>query len=994
MAFLKRIEAHGFKSFADDLKIEFNTNIVGIVGPNGSGKSNINDAIRWVLGEQSVKSLRGEKVDDIIFNGAQGKAPLNMAQVTLVFDNSTKIFNSPFNEIQITRKVYRNSSENEYYVNKTRVRLKDVQNLVMDTGLSKGSLAIISQGNVSKFADSKPEERRQLFEEAAGVAKYKKRKEESLRKLERTNENLTRVSDIVSEISRKIEPLAKQAEKAKSYLQIRDTLKEYEITLLVKDGTIAQEELAILSKNITKNDNLKTGLKLKISNHEQKLKFLKNKSYDLDKNINSLEMNLSNVNTLLNILDQQKKVLEEKAKQAENQDQNLSEIAKLEQQIQALLNEINHKKIIQTQENETLEQLSSKLAELNLQKNDLILSQNNLHHTLGKKKASLDFFAMNQEKQMQKNLGVQTVLNNRQSLYGVVDIIANLIEVPELYHQAISVVLGRNLNNIVTKTDKDAAKAVKFLKENRSGVATFLPLNTIQVRTATQEDAIVVNSQTGFIAFANNLVKVKDSNYKTAVDFLLGRTIVCENLANAQVISKLIAAKYQCITLDGQLIKAGGAIVGGFQNQNNNLSLLKKDYNLEEINSEIKLLDEELINLNVQIDGFQNEINSIQSQIAKAELTANKLNYEIVDLENESQMLSTQYQNLTGKKIVLENNQELNDIFAQYKVNKHQQETFNLQLQQFRKEKHGILDEMQTLENEVYSFHQEDYTVTNTLNNDRVQQVHLENKVEQIFKRLVETYHLTFDHAREIYNTPLENEEEARNLVFKLRNDLEELGFVNINAIEEFENENERYLRLKNKHDELTNALKELLNGIDEMDKIMVDQFDDTIKKINQVLPETFRILFGGGHCQLKYNQPDNILETGIEVLANPPGKKISNLNLLSGGEKSLVALAVLFAILKVKPLPLTILDEVEAPLDPANLERFARYVRNFSQTTQFIIVTHRPGTMENCDVLYGTTMENQGVTKMVTIKLSDAKKKFVTNDSDNTLSLETTKLN
>lgn len=986
MAFLKRIEAHGFKSFADDLKIEFNTNIVGIVGPNGSGKSNINDAIRWVLGEQSVKSLRGEKVDDIIFNGAQGKAPLNMAQVTLVFDNSSKIFNSPFEEIQITRKVYRNSSENEYYINKTRVRLKDVQNLVMDTGLSKGSLAIISQGNVSKFADSKPEERRQLFEEAAGVAKYKKRKEESLRKLDRTNENLTRVSDIVNEIARKIEPLAKQAEKAKNYLQIRETLKQYEITLLVKDGTIAQEELTVLAKSINKNDASKTSLKLKISNHEQKLKFLKNKSYDLDKNINSVEMNLSNVNTLLNILEQQKKALEVQAKEAENQEQNLSEIAKLEQTIQKILAEINHQKTIQNQENEVLSQLNDKLEELNLQKDDLLLSQNNLHHTLGKKKASLDFFVLNQQKQLQKNLGVQTVLNNRESLYGVVDIIANLIEVPELYHQSISVVLGRNLNNIVTKTDKDAARAVKFLKENRAGIATFLPLNTIQIKTATQEDAIVVSSQNGFIAFANNLVKVKDSNYQGAVDFLLGRTIVCESLANAQVISKLIAAKYQCITLDGQLIKAGGAIVGGFQNQNTNINLLKKEYNLEEINAEIKALDEELINLNVRLAGFQNEINSVQAQVAKAEVTINKINYEVIDLENESQMLSTQYQNLTGKKLVLEDKQELNDIFVQYKTNKHHQEAFNLQLQQLRKEKHEILDEMQTLENEVYNFHQEDYTVTNTLNSDRLQQVQLEGKVEQIFKRLVETYHLTFERAQELYSEPLANEAEARTLVLQLRNELEDLGFVNINAIEEYDNENERYLHLKNKHEELTAALKELLKSIDEMDKIMVAQFDDTIKQINQVLPETFRILFGGGNCELRYNQPNNILETGIEVLANPPGKKISNLNLLSGGEKSLVALAVLFAILKVKPLPLTILDEVEAPLDPANLERFARYVRNFSQTTQFIIVTHRPGTMENCDVLYGTTMESQGVTKMVTIKLSDAKKKFVTDDTTQSL--------
>lgn len=983
MAFLKRIEAHGFKSFADPLKIEFNTNIVGVIGPNGSGKSNINDAIRWVLGEQSVKSLRGEKAEDIIFNGAIGKQPLNMAEVTLVFDNTNKIFNSPFNEIQITRKVYRNSSENEYFINKNRVRLKDVQDLVMDTGLSKGSLAIISQGNVSKFADSKPEERRNLFEEAAGVAKYKKRKEESIRKLERTNENLTRVTDIVTEIGRKIEPLAKQAKKAQEYVKIRDTLKKYEITLLVKDCGEYQTKLSNLSNLILKNDRLKTDITLKVSNHDQKLKFLKNKSYEIDKNINSLEMNLSNINTLLSVLEQQKVIMAKKIKEQQNQQNNNEEINNIKSNIQEILNLIAHKTVVFDKENQNLNILKSKIQELNLQQNDLLTSQNNLHHTLGQKKANLNHLLMIQEKQKQKNLGVQTVLNNRASLYGVIDILANLIEVPELYHQAISIVLGNNLKSIVTKTSKDAAKAVNFLKENRAGIATFLPLNSLQLKTASKEDEIVVASQTGFIAFAHKIVHALDNTYQPAVDFLLGRSIICENLESARAISKLIAARYQCITLDGQLIKAGGVIVGGFQNQINNLDLLKKDQNHQIFNEEITNLEQELVNINVQISGFHSEAGELQTQKAKAELTINKINHEIIDLKNRSQMLTTQYQTLTGEKMVLENNQELNDIFVQYETNKYEQENINGQLQLMRKQKHDLLEDMQKLENEVYVLHQEAYTITDNLNTDKLEQVQLENKVEQILKRLVETYHLTYEHGKELYSDPLENEAEARILVAQLRNELEDLGFVNINAIEEYENENERYLRLKNKHDELSGALKELLTAIDEMDQIMVTKFDETIKKINEVLPETFRTLFGGGSCQLRYNEPENILTTGIEVLANPPGKKISNLNLLSGGEKSLVALAVLFAILKVNPLPLTILDEVEAPLDPANLERFARYVRNFSTTTQFIIVTHRPGTMENCDVLYGTTMENQGVTKMVNIKLADAKK-VVTNEIDN----------
>lgn len=901
-----------------------------------------------------------------------------MAEVTLVFDNSNKIFPSEFNEIQITRKVYRNSSENEYYINKSRVRLKDIQNLVMDTGLSKGSLAIISQGNVSKFADSRPEERRVLFEEAAGVAKYKKRKEEGLRKLDRTNENLNRVNDILTEVSRKIEPLKKQAVKAKEYIKIRDTLKKYEITLLVKDGAQFQNDLSNLSSSILSKSKTQSELSLKINNFEQRLKILKNKSYEVDKNINSLEMNLSNINTLLSILEQQKKIMEDKIAEQKNKKTNNSEIDNIKNKIEEILTLISQKEIIKNKEVQKLNELKVKLDTLTISSNDLVISQNNLHHSLGQKKASLNYISLNQQKQKQKYLGVQTVLNNKSNLYGIVDTISNLIDVPEFYHQAVGVILGKNLQNIVAKTDKDVTKAVNFLKENKSGVATFLPLNTLQVRLASSEDEIVVSSQKGFIGFANKLVKVLDPTCSKAIDFLLARTVICEDLESARVISKLISAKYQCVSLDGQLIKAGGAIVGGFLSNNSNVDLLKKDDNSDFLEEEIKNLEQELVNVNVQNSALQSEINNFQAEKAKLEVSVNKLGHEINDFQNRSQLLTTQYQTLTGQKIVLENNQQLNDIFVQYETNKYEQENINNQLKVLRNQKNQLIEDMQTIENDVYLLHQEEYKINGDLNNEKLQQVQLENKVEQILKRLVETYHLTFDYAKEIYNQELENEQEARELVFKLRNDLEDLGFVNINAIEEYEQENERFEELNSKHEELTVALNELLKAIDEMDSIMVEKFDETIKNINNVLPETFKTLFGGGSCELRYNDPNNILETGVEVLANPPGKKISNLNLLSGGEKSLVALAVLFAILKVKPLPLTILDEVEAPLDPANLERFARYVRKFSETTQFIIVTHRPGTMENCDVLYGTTMENQGITKMVNIKLTDAKKMVI----------------
>ena len=969
MVFLKRIEAYGFKSFAEPLTIEFNTNIVGIVGPNGSGKSNINDAIRWVLGEQSVKSLRGENSEDIIFNGAKGKKPLNSAQVTLIFDNTNKIFKIDFNEVQITRKTFRNSSENEYYINKARVRLKDVQEIIMGTGLTKGSLAIISQGNISRFADSKPEERRILFEEAAGVSKYKNRKEESLRKLERTNENLVRINDIINEISRKIEPLAKQAQKAKTYVELRDNLKKYEITIIVKDLETYYNQLQLTTTSINDNEILQQQLNLNISKNEQQLKFLKNKSYDLDKNINSLEMNLSNVNSLLQVLEQQKSLMKTKQNEIKYQ----TEVEKLKDEIKNLLTIIEQKTFLQNKEEENFNKINNLYEELNVQYQKLILEQNNIYRNLGEKKAQLES-VINYQQQNQKYLGIQTILDNKDKLYGIIGVVSDLISVPDIYSEAILKVLGNTLKNIVTVTNKDAINAIEFLKQNKAGIATFLPLNSIQFRTATKEDEIIVNSKPGYLSFAHHLVTAVDSRIQPIINFLLGRTIICEDLESARVISQLIAAKYQCVTLDGQLIKAGGAIVGGYQHQNN-INVFKKKLIVSELKDEIKSLEQQLVNINVQRTSIESELNNYQEQKLTITLMINKLISEISDITNQSQLLTTQYQTLTGKKLDIDTTNQLNDIFLQYENSKYDQATIKNQLQLIRKQKHQLLEQMQILENELYSLNQEHFIISNKLNNQKLEQVKMDSKIEQHLRRLVETYNLTYEYARENYREPLADEQQARNLVQQLRSEIEDLGFVNINAIEEFENENERYLRLKTKHDELQLASQSLLTAIDEMDNVMVMQFDETIKAINMVLPETFQTLFGGGTCTLRYTLPDDILNTGVEVLANPPGKKISNLNLLSGGEKSLVALAVLFAILKVKPLPLTILDEVEAPLDPSNLERFARYVRSFSQYTQFIIVTHRPGTMENCDVLYGTTMQNQGITKMVAIKLADAKK-------------------
>lgn len=699
MAFLKRIEAYGFKSFAEPIKIEFDTNIVGIVGPNGSGKSNINDAIRWVLGEQSVKSLRGENSEDIIFNGAKSKQPLNSAQVTLVFDNTNGIFKVDFNEVQITRKTYRNNSENEYFINKARVRLKDVQEIIMGTGLSKDSLAIISQGNVSKFADAKPQERRNLFEEAAGVSKYKKRKEESLRKLERTNDNLTRVNDIISEIHRKIEPLAKQACKAKTYLELRDTLKKYEITIIVKDLTVYQEQLLSTNTSIANNSKLQQQLNLKISNNEQQLKFLKNKSYDLDKTINSLEMNLSNINILLQVLEQQKALI---ATKTQNKDQ--SEVVILKTNISDLMNLMEQKNSLIQKEQLNFDVISKSYSDLNIEFQDLMLGQNNLHQALGDKKAQLETAINYQIRNKQKHLGVQTILNNKEKLSGIIGVVCDLITVPDLYTTAIAIVLGNALKNIVTATSKDAIKAIAFLKQNQAGIATFLPLNSLQVRSATKEDEIIVMSKPGFLNFAHHIVSTSDSSNQPIVDFLLGRTIVCQNLEQARVISQLIAAKYQCISLDGQLIKAGGAIIGGYhQQRSNNINIFQEKNIIEQLKAEINSLEQQLVNINVQTTSIQSELHTLQDQKVTKQLTVNQLIHDTNIMKNRCQLLTTQYQNLTGQKLDINSKIKLNDIFVQYETTKYDQTQVSQQLEVIRKQKHQSLEQMQKLENELYN---------------------------------------------------------------------------------------------------------------------------------------------------------------------------------------------------------------------------------------------------------------------------------------------------
>ncbi|ATZ17089.1 chromosome condensation and segregation SMC ATPase [Williamsoniiplasma luminosum] len=984
MAFLKQIRAHGFKSFADPTILDFSHDMIGVVGPNGSGKSNITDAIRWALGEQSAKSLRGSNLDDVVFSGSSDRPALDFAEVTLVFDNSNRVFSTIDEDVvEITRKFNKKTRDSDFFINNERVKMRDIQDAALETGLTKSSIAIISQGTISTFAEAKAEARREIFDEAAGVAKYKKRKREATAKLIKTVENLNRVEDLMNEIARRLPNLERQSNKALAYKSKIEELQKYEVAILTRDVKIFKNKIDQLSIQ-------KSALTEKVKILSNDINFSEKEFSEMINETSTSEISMFELNDKFNELVQRISELKVKKNDAESRENNQNKNDHADEiKAKQYKKEFDEKNINVQIEKEKQQQWNNRLTEVKEKYDYLSDKFENLYaevNSIRENAWRLKMQKENLEKQQHSsnfsnaNYGSQAIINHAKTIGGVIGTLMSLVQVQEKHQVAISVAAAASMHSVVMKTSDDVKRAVEFLKRNQAGRVTFLPLNTLNPSTIQGPQRTAIQQQPGFIGFANDIVTI-DEQYRAALDYALGTIIVVDNYDSAIMLAKNINYRFNIVTLEGERILPHGAIVGGkTKNQNIFAQTQQSENNLEEISEKLQQFEQLELDKNQQLNDVKNDRDKTRDEINTLSSTIRVSIDAYNQMINQLRSISEDYKIITGKSLDPNDNTKSNELesikFAK-EIAKLELERDNAQLEinALSANKNKYADRQKELNEQNSVKRQELSDLKDQLSkvSAELEVLHVRN-IESL-KRLTEGYGITSDTALEMEEVQFENEEEVRDRIIQLTNDLRDLGNVNLDAIVEYQQEKERHDYYLVQTKEIREAVEKLESIIHDIDIAMETQFKKVIDDVNEALPEAFRRLFGGGTAKLIYTDPENILETGIDIQVSPPGKKISNLNLLSGGEKSLVALSVLFSILKARPLPLVILDEAEAPLDPANVERFARYIKHFTNHTQFIVVTHREGTMENVDILFGVTMETKGITKIVKIKLIDAKK-------------------
>lgn len=973
--YLKRIELHGFKSFADKSIIEFQPGITGIVGPNGCGKSNISDAVRWVLGEQSVKSLRGANMSDVIFNGSEDRKPQNVAEVTLVFDNTDHFMNFDYHEVELTRRLYRQNNEAEYLINREPCRLKDIVDLIMDTGLGRDSLSIISQGNISTFADSKPEERRGMFEEAAGVAKYKKRKLESIRKLERTKDNLDRVEDICLELEKQLAPLKRQKEKAEVYLDLKQQLQSIEVNVLVKGIESLSTSLKELNRSLDFLDKEKVSIEGQILLNEQQNETLKKKMFALDQEVNGLQGELLTAMNHVNRLETQKVEIDAHRKhilENTNKEDLQSRIEQMKAILQDAISEYNDrvKRYQETKEEKlTLEASQEKnRSEMMQLRQDIENLNLQLHHTRHRHEQLVDMI----ENKSGYSYGVRAILQAKDSMSGIIGVLGDLLTCEERYEVALSTALSGAVQFIVTQSDADARNAIRFLKSNKSGRATFLPVTTMQPRHLREEHKLVCQNMKGYLGIMSDFVNYS-SKIAPVVSNQLGHVILADRLENASAISKATFARYKVVTLEGEVINVGGSLTGGSLKQSSSLLTSKHEY--EQCQQTMAQLEKEFTQKKALLNDLDNQAREISHHLLQKQMSFAKLELVVTNKKSDLQLAKSEYESLTNQHVELseiENGEQDNQFIQELNDAKKQRDRLTESIQAKRELRMSFVNENEKLEEVLKATRLHLREIQSEMTQMQVDKAKQETELSNYLQRLNEEYKMTYEFAREEYHEDIDMNQAKEN-VRLLRHKIDSLGNVNLQAIDDYQEVSTRYENLNHQRLDLIQAQDSILKAIDEMDDIMVTRFSETFTKINREFNIVFRNLFGGGKAELKYSDPDNILETGIDIDVQPPGKAVQNITLFSGGEKALIAISCLFAILRVRPVPMCILDEVEAALDVANVERFAKYLREFSAQTQFIVVTHREGTMEECDLLYGATMQQKGVTKLVSVKLKDA---------------------
>ena len=979
--YLKKIVAQGFKSFADKTTIELNNGIIGIVGPNGSGKSNVVDAVRWVLGEQSVKSLRGDgNMTDVIFSGSKSRNSSNVASVTLIFDNSDSYLSLPYTEVSIKRRVYKDGT-NEYYLNNEKCRLKDVVNILLDSGIAKESFNIISQGKIEEIIASKPNERRVVFEEAAGVLKYKRRKEESLRKLEKTHSNMQRVNDIISELEIQVEPLKEQKEKAIEYGMLKDELSNIEIALVANDITNInykyqdkKEIVEKLNNELIELSNKNRGNDVTIEQNRVEITKLENKIKEKQNELLNVTAEVEKINGQKQIILERKKYQVDDIKLHNNILELKENLLKIDTEINSVNNEI---KLF----NEELSQCNSKLMEeenilkqIKEQKNNIQILLTNKLKENNYNQNKIETLKQNIENNGTLPYSVRNILSNPK-LKGIHNVIGNLIDTNDKYKKAISVSLGSASSTIVADNENSIKEAINYLKNNNIGRATFFPLNIIKSRTIDSETKLLIDGEK-VISTADKLIKY-DLKYKNIIENQFGNVIVCNNLDSANELSKKINHKYKIVTLDGELLHVGGAITGGNDSRQNNIISIKYEYeqaikNEEKIENEIKDFEVEINNIDEKIKISEEKIYlinkekiNIESKISDKKnknsdllLRKDSVNLEIKgtnnllnnSLDKEEEEILNSYYNTLNKKSDIEN--ELNIL-------NNKKEDLNDQVQQY--------EHLLKRENSIYN------QKSNELKEAEIEVNRMDVKLDNLLNLLNETYNMTYEKATSLYKLELDSES-ARSKVGILKKKLKDLGEVNLAASSEYEKVSTRYEFLISQREDLVKAENTLLEIIKEMDSVMKNEFINTFNIINKNFTETFKELFKGGTAELKLTDESDLLETGIEIVASPPGKKLTSISLLSGGEKTFTAISLLFAILKSRPVPFCILDEVEAALDEVNVDSFGQYINGLKNKTQFILITHKKKTMEYVDLLYGITMQESGVSKLVSVKLEEIK--------------------
>lgn len=978
--YIKEIRINGFKSFADNVNLELNRNFTGIVGPNGSGKSNIVDALKWVMGEQSVKTLRGSNgMTDVIFNGSASREGARSAKVAIVLDNTDKSIPLDYTEIEIKRVVYK-SGENEYFINNEKVRLKDITDLFVDTFSSKESLSIIPQGKISEIINGKPEDKRLVIEEAASVVKYKRRKEEALRKLAKTNENIERVNMIINELSLSIAPLEEQAKKAKLYKETKEKLENIEVSILASDITKLNEEYTLIKEE---KKTLENKLVIETNEDSKDKVFLESKKLErskLDEEISSLQKMIINKTDELNSLNNKKELLKERNKYDKNSDEVKNNILllteeklKTESSINTLeikyndaLNKFNEEKNI-------INNLNNESTSAGARVNNYTREINELNKKVLELNNKKDIIEYNIESLAKVPSAVKVVLNNP-SLNGVVNTIGALFNVENEYSLAIDTVLGASSNNIVTKTENDAKEAINYLKRSNKGRVTFFPMSLIKPKYIDSDSFDCIKDMKGFVNIASNLVEY-EKEFDSIIKNQLGNVIVATGIDEALAISKKINFRYRVVSLDGEIIHVGGSLTGGSKSK---YSVINEKTELDNVMSQIKLnnaiIEEKTRDFKEAKDSYdilQNRIKeksiSLLNQNENVQILLRSLNEE----KDKYEKMSEELNQLNSNKE--ENKSELNTIIEEFFKCEKEKNELEIKMNNLESSRKSLIETINDKENEINKSNSKVKSIEEKLSNIALKETKLSINLDNMLNRLSEEYNITYEKARNDYELDIDIND-AREIVIDAKRTLKSLGEVNLGSIEEYERVNNRFNFLNTQKEDLVESENNLLNIINEMDDVMIEKFATTFKKVNAEFTRVFKGLFGGGEAHLELTDPTNILETGVEIKALPPGKKPGALSLLSGGEMTLTAISLLFAIMNLKNVPFVILDEVESALDEANVDKFGKYLDTYKGKTQLLVITHKKKTMEYLDLLYGITMQESGVSKLVSVKLEEIK--------------------